>query len=404
MTETLLSLDAAIKQIAEIIRPASDSENVILNDALGRVTATTISAPCALPSFDNTGVDGYAFRHAEATSGALRLIGKSMAGEPFTGVLPANTAIRIATGAVIPEGADTVAMQEYCRIEGDQLLIEPIPKAGDNIRRTGADISEGKQAVVAGHRLAVADIALLAALGVQYVKAQRRLRVAIFSTGAELRSATDKLEAGQIRDSNRPMLRALLSRWPVDLVDLGALPDDRNLCEKALCKASAAHDLVISSGGVSVGDRDYIRDVLQDIGQVHFWKLALRPGKPVMFGQIGDGLILGLPGNPVSVLATFCVVAVPILQALCGMTPSLPPAFSVPLVDAIRKPSHLRSFSRARLVQRNDLTMAEPFSDQSSNLITSLTQSDGLLDLAAGISEFPKGTLVPFRPYYGILS
>jgi len=395
----LLELDDAHRQMAEIVHPVSGVVTVNLADALGHVMAETVIAPYALPPFDNTGVDGFAFHHSDCENGRLKLVGQSLAGEPLMATLPPGCAVHIATGAVLPSGADTVAMQEYARLEGNDVFIDPIPPQGANIRRAGFDIRQGETAITTAHRLRPQDIALLGALGLTSVKVVRPLRIGVLATGTELQEVGARLENGQIIDTNSLMLKQLLFGWPIDVTMLGILPDDRAATDAMLLKAAADCDLLISTGGVSVGRRDYIRDAVQALGKVHFWKLALRPGRPVMFGEIGGCLILGLPGNPVSVLVTFYLVGMPLLQALWGMTPSLPPAFKVPLAETVRKEKHLRSFPRARLEFRHSTWQAVPFHDQSSNLFTSLVRSDGMLDLPTGLTEITAGTQVSFRPF-----
>lgn len=394
----LMELDNMLARLPKWVKAVCGVHDVALADVLGHIVADTILAPYALPPFDNTGVDGYAFRHKNY-QGSLKLVGQSLAGEPWQGELPTGCAAHIATGAVLPHGADTVAMQEYVKLDGDRIFIDPMPPEGANIRRKGNDIQKDAVVVAVGRRLQPQDIALCGALGLTQMKVKRRLRIGILATGTELRDAGSTLGVGQIIDTNSLMLRQMLANYPVDVDMLGALPDDRAATDVALKAASKKYDLVISTGGVSVGKRDYIRDAMLDIGKVHFWKLALRPGRPVMFGHIGDCLLLGLPGNPVSVMVTFYVVALPVLQALWGIVPCYPPAMSVVSLECITKEKHLRSFPRAKLEQGDGVLKARVLADQSSNLITSLTQSDGLLDLPTGISEIAAGDLVNFRPY-----
>jgi molybdopterin molybdotransferase len=395
----LMELDDALRLLADVVRPVTDTVEYPLADALGHITATAVTAPYALPPFDNTGVDGYAFRHADCLQGRLKNIGQSFAGEPFAGVLAEGCAAHIATGAVLPDGADTVVMQENVTLDGDAIIIDPIPAKGSNIRRAGVDIQAGAVAVAAHHRLSAQDIALLGALGRTLVTVVRPVRLGILATGTELQSAGSALGPGQIIDTNSLMLKQLLFGLPVTVTMLGALPDDRAATDAALRQAAKDHDIVISTGGVSVGQRDYIRDAMRDLGTVHFWKLALRPGRPVMFGEIGECLMLGLPGNPVSVMITFLLVGLPLLKSLWGMQPTLPPAFLVPVFETVRKEKHLRSFPRARLEWRDGGWQAVPFHDQSSNLLTSLAHRDGVLDLPTGITECPAGSMVSYRPF-----
>jgi molybdopterin molybdotransferase len=397
---SLLPLDEALAIIGKVARPVEGVETHALPYALNRVTAQPVKALRALPPYTNTGVDGYAFRHKG--HGSFRLIGGSFAGQPFKGEVPEGCAVRIATGGMLPEGADTVAMQEVCTAEGEMVTIDPLPARGANIRQAGADIEKDAQALPAHHTLRPQDIALLGALGLTAVPVLRKIRVAIASTGQELVGHGVKLEPGQIVDTNSLMLAQLLTQDAVDVTMLDSLPDDYDATCAALQSAAASHDLVITTGGVSVGAKDYVRDVLHDVGRTHFWRLAIRPGKPVLLGQIGACLMLGLPGNPVSAFVTFFLMVKPLLTALNGQVAGLPPAFKVRITERIEK-GHLRSFPRARLVWQEEEWCAHPYHDQSSNLFTSLTQADGVLDLAAEWEAFEAGEMVDFRAFRGML-
>ena len=402
-----IPLDDALRIIRETVRPIDGDETVPVGEALGRCLAADVIAPRALPPFDNTAVDGYAFRHADiAGQGPARLPlqGESAAGVPFSGVLPMGVAIRISTGAVLPEGADTVAMQEDTRIEGDAVLIEPVPPKEANVRFAGGDIEVGRVALTAGHRLRPQDVALLHALGVATVSVKRRLKVAIASTGTELRETGAELQAGQIVETNAAMLAQSLANFPADVTVLDPLPDDRALTEQALAKAGSQYDMIVTTGGVSVGDHDHVRPALASQGTIHFWRLALRPGKPVVFGEVGQAAMLGLPGNPVSALVTFLMVALPVVTARLGIPDSPPPGFVVSLAGAVSKSSKLREFPRVRLTWVEGLPCAAPYRDQSSNLLTSLAWADGILDLPVGPAEFRPGDSVIYRPFSALLA
>ena len=401
-----ISLDEALALIQSVARPVSESEIVSLESALGRCLAGPAIAGRALPPFDNTAVDGYAFRRADAPAtgpARLTLHGESEAGVPFAGIVPPGAAIRISTGAVLPDGADAVAMQEDCMVEDRRVVIDPTPPQGANIRRAGNDIGRGDVAFPAGHRLRAQDIALLRALGFVTVGVRRRLRVAIAPTGAELREAGATLEAGQIVETNGLMLAQLLAGFPVDVTLLDPLPDDRAATEAALVAAAADHDLIVTTGGVSVGDHDHVRPALIAKGKVHFWRISIRPGKPVLFGEVGSALMLGLPGNPVSAIVTFFMIAVPIVRALLGARATELPGFGVKLASSLRKEPHLREFPRARLEWEDGEPRATLYRDQSSNLISSLAWADGLLDLPAGPSELSAGETVIYRPFAALL-
>jgi molybdopterin molybdotransferase len=402
-----IPLDDALKIIRETVRPIGGDETVAVVQALGRCLAADVIAPRALPPFDNTAVDGYAFRREDvAGQGPVRLPlqGESAAGVPFAGVLPQGVAIRISTGAVLPEGADTVAMQEDTRIEDGAVVIDPVPAKAANVRFAGGDIEVGQVALPAGHRLRPQDVALLHALGVASVTVKRRLKVAIASTGTELREAGAELQAGQIIETNAAMLAQSLANFPADVTVLDPLPDDRALTEQALAKAGGLYDMIVTTGGVSVGDHDHVRPALAAQGTIHFWRLALRPGKPVVFGEVGRAAMLGLPGNPVSALVTFLMVALPVIKARLGIPDGPAPGFFVPLAEAVKKSPKLREFPRVRLAWTDAGARALPYRDQSSNLLTSLSWADGILDLPVGPSEFNPGDSVIYRPFSALLA
>lgn len=398
----LLDYDEALKKISAL-KTARASEQVPLADALGRFLAAPITAPYALPPFDNTGVDGYAFRHAGNTAQRFSLRGQSLASEPFQGKLSNGDAIHIATGAMLPEGADTVAMQEHCRLEGDFVLIDNMPEKNANIRLSGNDVKKGEVVFNAAHRLRAQDTALLCALGFTGVNAAKKMRVAIMSTGHELKAPGAALRPGEIIDSNGLMLRHMLAAWPVTVDLLTALPDERLETEAALLRAAQEYDVVITTGGISVGKRDFVRDVLLEKSIVHFWKLAIRPGRPAMLGQIGHCFMVCLPGNPVSAFVTFQLVVRPLLMALNNDDACLPRGFMLPLAVTARKPEALRDFQRARLVENNGALQVQPYRDQSSNLLSSLSGSDGLIDLPPGRAVIEAGTHVLYRPFAGLL-
>jgi molybdopterin molybdotransferase len=398
-----LPLDEALAIIRRSVSPVDGVETVPLDRALGRSLAQPALAARAMPPFDNTAVDGYAFRQSDAPGGGsatLRLAGESAAGVPFSGVVPPGVAIRISTGAVLPEGADTVAMQEDCRVVDGRVAIDPLPPKGANVRFAGADIRSGELAIPAGRRLRPQDIALLRALGAVAAPVRRRLKVAIAPTGEELREAGAELGPGQIVESNGLMLAQLLAHFPVDATLMDPLPDDRRRTEIALAEAAAAHDLILTTGGVSVGDHDHVRPALLAQGRVHFWRIAIRPGKPVLFGEIGRAAMLGLPGNPVSAFVTFLMVAIPLLDALLGADRAEPPGFIAPLAAPLAKSPGLREFPRVRL----EGGRAAPYHDQSSNLLTSLSWADGILDLPAGPAALQAGDAVLYRPFAALLA
>lgn len=399
-------LAAARALIAASVPAVSGTETVALPQAVDRVLTADVIAPRTLPPADNSGVDGYAFRRASIAGdgpATLTITGESAAGLPLSLELPVGHAARISTGAVLPRGADTVIMQEDTTREGSTLHLQQVPQTGAYVRCAGEDIRVGDIAAHAGRRVSAGDLALLISLGIAEVPVRRRLRVAIIGTGTELRTLDDGRgppAEGQIFDSNRPMLQALLRRWPVDATLLPILPDDRVRTERALGDAARQYDLILSTGGVSVGDHDHVRPALEALGTTLFWRLPLRPGRPVLLGRIGDSHLLGLPGNPVSVLATFALLGRPVLAALCGMTAVPGTRVPVRLAGPYKKPAHLNEFVRARLQEDGTALL---FRSQGSNLLSSLSWADGLLDMPAGRGEFAAGDEVSFLPFAGLL-
>jgi molybdopterin molybdotransferase len=401
----LLDLDAALQRIGEVTTPINAHESCALDNSLGRVLAEQVIASAPLPAFDNSAVDGYALRHADASSGrTLRIIGHALAGYPYLFPVTAGTAVRIATGAMVPTGADTIVMQENCNEKSGVLTLPSQPLAGNAIRKSGADFKQGDIALAAGRRLQPHDMAVLGALGCTEIFVLRKTRIAIISTGTELRPADAILTEGQIADTNGLMLKQLLSRFAVEIDLLPALPDNYEATLAMLTQAATTHDLIITSGGVSVGSHDFIRDVVHKVGHVHFWRLAIRPGKPVLYGKINKCLLTCLPGNPVSAMVTFLLITSPVLNALNGLPVQLPPAFTVPLGTALSKESQLRDFPRARLEIHCGTWKAFPIRSQSSNLIGTVSGADGLLDLPVGETSFAENTLVAFRPFYGLFT
>jgi molybdopterin molybdotransferase len=404
MSNAPTTLAEALALIQDRLQPVPETERVRLPDAIGRALAHDVRATLTLPPFDNTGVDGWAFRHADATQhsdATLRIVGESAAGLPFAGVLPPGGAARISTGAVIPQGADTVVMQEDCSRDGDVLRIRTVPGPGANVRRAGEDIRAGDVALAAGRRLAPQDLALLLSLGERAVDVRRRLRVGIVSTGTELRTIDDGKgppRPGQIFDSNRPMLATMLRRWPVEVETLPILPDDRAATEAALQAAAQRFDLLLTTGGVSVGDHDHVRPTVERLGEILFWRLFIRPGRPVLLGRIGGAYLVGLPGNPVSVAVTFALLARAVLSALAGFEAPRLLRLPVTLASVHSKPARLNEFVRARIEDGR----AVLYRAQGSNLLTSLAWSDGLCDLPAGRESFTPGDVVDFLPFGGL--
>ncbi|WP_318514815.1 molybdopterin molybdotransferase MoeA [Photobacterium leiognathi] len=322
----LMPVETAINNILEQVSPLTKTSTVALADAMGLVLAQDILSPINVPPFANSAMDGYALRAEDLTStDTLVLAGKSFAGIPFEGECQAGQCIRIMTGAEMPAGTDTVIMQEEAAVDGDNITFNIKPKANDNVRPIGDDVSLGETVLVTGTRLTAREMPLLASLGIAQVEAFHRPKVAFFSTGDELRPVGETLEAGQIYDSNRYGIRALLEKFGCEVLDLGIIPDCPEKLRDAFLKGSTEADVLITSGGVSVGEADYTKDILDQEGQIGFWKIAMKPGKPFAFGKINNAWFCGLPGNPVSAMLTLYQLVQPMLAKLAGNSQYQPP-------------------------------------------------------------------------------
>lgn len=318
----LLAIEDAKQRIWQSVELAVRTEECSLENAAGRILSADIISPINVPAYDNSAMDGYALRAPDLVDfSTLTQIGKSFAGAPFNDEVNAGECVRIMTGAAIPQGADTVVMQENVTAEGLQIRINRAPQQGDAIRLTGEDTAHNAVVLLKGRCLTPIDIGLLASLGISQVDVYRKLKVAVFSTGNELLSSSDESQEHRIFDSNRPMLIAMLKRLDTQVIDLGIISDDKTLIRAAFEKANQLADCVITSGGVSVGEADFTREVLEEIGQIEFWKLAIKPGKPLAFGRLSDSIFFGLPGNPVSAAVTFDQIAAPTLSWMAGHSP-----------------------------------------------------------------------------------
>ncbi|PQQ22962.1 molybdopterin molybdotransferase MoeA [Photorhabdus hindustanensis] len=325
-TSGLISLQQALEKLLTQVTPLTDTETVSLPQTSGRITATNIISPINVPPFANSAMDGYAVRHADLNgTKPLPLAGKALAGSPFQGEWPVATCIRIMTGAPIPTGADTVIMQEHTEITDDGIVFTQPAKQGQNIRLAGEDITKGAVVLPAGNKLSTAQLPLIASLGVTDVEVVRKLKVAIFSTGDELQAIGQPLKEGQIYDTNRFAIRLMLEKLDCDIIDFGVIADNPQALRHVFEEADQKADLVISSGGVSVGEADYTKQILDELGEISFWKLAIKPGKPFAFGKLKNTWFCGLPGNPVSAVLTFYQLVQPLIARLSGFTAWQPP-------------------------------------------------------------------------------
>lgn len=323
----LIPLETALEKMLSRLSPVTETESVPLLQAAGRITATPVISPLNVPGFDNSAMDGYAVRLADLTSESpLPVAGKAFAGQPFTGLWPQATCIRIMTGAPIPAGTDAVVMQEEAEVSESGIRFPFAVRAGQNIRRLGEDIQAEAAILPPGCKLSAAELAMIASLGISEVEVFRRIRVALFSTGDELCLPGSPLAEGEIYDTNRLAVHLMLSQLGCDVIDLGIIPDDEERLRATFRQADSQADVVISSGGVSVGEADYTRQILDELGEVGFWKLAIKPGKPFAFGRLSHSWFCGLPGNPVSAAVTFYQLVQPLLARLSGQQGSVLPA------------------------------------------------------------------------------
>ncbi|MEN3794208.1 gephyrin-like molybdotransferase Glp [Fulvimarina sp. MAC3] len=399
----MMSVAEAGALIRERLHAVGSSETVSLSNADGRILAEDVAAPLDLPPFANSAVDGYAIcgasipREGETT---LSVSGHIQAGTAPKRLVPGSAA-RVFTGAPMPENADTVYMQEDVQLVDDHRVSLPAGlKRGANTRPAGEDVSKGRTVLYAGRRLRPQDIALAAALGLTQLTVRARVRVAIFSTGNELTEPGETRGPAQLFDSNRTMLIAMARRLGAAVTDLGILRDDHAAIAAALTEAAQDHDLILTSGGVSTGDADFVKDALQDTGSLVLWRIAIKPGRPVAMGIVSGTPLIGLPGNPVASFVTFAHVARPAILALGGGTP--PAAHALPLraAFAYRKKKDRREYVRASLRTGEDgLTEAVKFPREGAGLISSLVGTDGLVELPEDVTEIAEGDMVAFIPY-----
>ena len=403
----LLSVSEAQQRIAASIARINGVEQLPVRSALGRILAVPITSPIDVPPYTNSAMDGYALRGNDLpTDGSVRLrvIGRSMAGAPFAGSVNSGEAVRIMTGAVLPDGTDTVLMQERVRVDGEDIVVDSGHKAGENVRMAGEDMAMGANVLEPGKQLLPADLGVIASLGIAEVRVWRRLRVAFFSTGDELRSLGEPLETGQIYDSNRYTLHGMLTRLGVELLDLGVIRDDRAAIRDAFHDAAANADVVITSGGVSVGEADFVKQTLDELGQVDFWKIAMKPGKPLAFGRLDQAVFFGLPGNPVSVMATFYQFVQPALQKMMGMSAVSSITLRVPCAVNIRKEVGRTEYQRGILQPGADgrLTVTTT-GRQGSHVLTSMSRSNCFIILPAECGSVQAGEPVEVQPFAGLV-
>ena len=409
----LLPVDEAERLIAERIAPIDGSESVALRTASGRVLAGDVVAPVNVPPFDNSAVDGFAVRHADlAAAGETRLtvIDRVAAGHAPAHPVGPGQAVRIFTGAPMPAGADTVFMQEDVRVESGAVIVPPGLKLGANRRPAGEDVRAGTVALPTGRRLAPQHVALAAALGRVDLQVRRRIRVALFSTGDEIVEPGAARPQPALYDANRRLLAELAGRLGAAVTDLGILPDDPQVLAQAISAAASDHDVVLTSGGVSTGEADHVRTAVEQIGRLVFWRVAIKPGRPVAMGVVpapggGSGAaFVGLPGNPVAAFITFVRVVRPLLLRLSGALPEPMLALPVRAGFAYRKKLGRREYVRVTLARAPDGTIeAKKYPQDGAGVITSLTQTDGLVELPEQTTAVEPGATIGFLPYVALI-
>ena len=388
------------------VHPVVGIENVLVADAAGRFLAETIVSPRPIPAHDNAAVDGYAFAHSsydKANGARLRIAGEASAGHPLQSDPPLDHAVQIFTGAVMPQGLDTVAMQENVSLEGEAgrrwALIPPGLKQGANRRLAGEDTETGGVLVNAGTRLRPQDVASAAATGLDRLRCYIPLKVAIVSTGDEILRPAEPFVLGKVYDANGPMLEGLVTAAGAQAVDLGVLPDQAERVRSSLLDASRSYDAIIISGGASQGAEDHVVRSIDALGKRYLWQIAIKPGRPMSFGQIGSSVVLGLPGNPVAVFVCFLMYVRPVLARLAGGLWQVPMRFPLPAAFSQKKKLGRREFWRAKLREAATGLQVDKFARDGSGLISSLREADGLIEVPEEVDEVREGEMVSFIPF-----
>jgi molybdopterin molybdotransferase len=404
----LMTAAEALALLAEKVGPVAGRESALLEAALGRILAEDVTAPADVPPHENSAVDGYAVFFDDLDPEAetrLPVTGRAAAGHPLGRPAKRGEAIRIFTGALMPEGPDTVMMQEDCVEADGTVTVRPGIKRGANRRRRGEDIEAGSLVLRRGLRLRPQDLGQAAAVGRRELPVSASLKVALFSTGDELREPGGPLDPGCIYDSNRYTVGGLLRGLGCKVSDLGILADRHAVIEQALGEAAAAHDLIVTSGGVSVGDEDHVKQAVEALGKLHAWRLAIKPGRPIALGQVGRVPFVGLPGNPVAVVVTFLNIVRPMVLRLMGGRDLTPHHFQVAAAFDYKKKKDRREWVRARLESDGrGGWRAVKFPRDGAGILSSLVESDGLVELPEGLTQLQAGTLVDFLPFSEVAS
>ena len=402
-----LSVTEARARILGAISPVTLTERLAIRQCLDRVLAEPVTSAINVPGNTNSAMDGYAINGADLAvdgSATLHLAGQAFAGHPFAGNVDRGQCIRIMTGAPMPPGTDTVVMQEHSAADGNRISFTPGQRSGQNVRQAGEDVARGQVVLDAGRRVTAADLGLLASLGNAELAVYRRPRVAFFSTGDELRSIGQPLAEGEIYDSNRYSLYGMLTRLGVEIRDLGVVPDDPTALEAALSQAAADCDVVITTGGVSVGEADFIKGLLERLGEMQLWKIAMKPGRPLTFGRIGNAAYFGLPGNPVAVMVTFYQFVQPALRRLAGETVTEPLVVNAVCDEALRKRPGRSEYLRGQLSVAPDGQLhVSRTGSQGSGILTSMSRANCFIVLPDECGGVAVGGAVQVQPFAGLI-
>lgn len=398
--QTLINIKSSIKRLTHV-------QKQHIRDALGFVLAEDVVSAINVPPHRNSAMDGYAINSDVFKNDlpiTLKVTGSSFAGKPFDGKVTETDCVRIMTGAMMPDGCDTVIMQEQVERQDDSIIINNQHKAGDNVRHPGEDIEQGSVILHADHKISPADLGLLSSIGINEIKTYCKPRVAFFSTGDELKSLGETLGAGDIYDSNRYTLYGMLKKMDVDLIDLGVIADKKELIKQAMLNSAESADMVITSGGASVGEADFISEILQEIGDVNFWKIAMKPGKPLAYGHINQTPFFGLPGNPVSVMATCYLFVQPAIQKLKGLSADSQLSLRAKLANDIKKAPGRTDFQRGILSQTDsgELTV-ETTGMQGSHILTSMSQANCFIVIPKDEGDVKAGETVEILPFNDII-
>ena len=409
-TRQFLGLDDALATLrATVGAIAAASETVSVAAALNRVVAQDVSAPIDVPPFAASAMDGYAVCTADPIFRgqppySLTVSGESRAGAPLTDAARIDHAVRIFTGAVVPARCDSIVIQEDVERVDDSIRLSARPRANANVRPPGHDVARGAVLCNTGSRLGPFDLAWLTACGLTTIDVRAKVRLALFSTGDELRNAGESLATGQIYDANRFVLQQLLRDAPVAVTDLGILPDDPARIEATLRHAAARHDAVLTSGGVSVGDADYVRAIVERLGRIEFWKIAIKPGKPFAYGRVGDCHFFGLPGNPVSTIVTFLMLVKPVLAQLAGSPAESPATMPAVLGVDVAHDRGRVEYQRGAFANVGGRLVVAPTSDQSSNRIGSFRGANCLIEIPRDSGDLARGDAVQILPLTGLVA